>query len=272
MTRRKKTPDPEPEPARFTAGTGPLADDMQASFEQVRAQAQNIRLQKIDEDGAPVGEPVELPDAVVTWMDQTRPEVEHAQFAVNELARLGEEMEVARGPIAYEPGTAVASIEVEQALTPETFALLQEATRVPIPTAVVHVWWPAQVQLPVGVDIDGQSSLYPCKVYATPQGLYVYRQWPVDPEQFRTGARPAFWSSIDYEKTTPPTVGNLTRRAGSIIHTAAGAVTIKKNDSCGCGHPLKRWRPDWARTRISWDDAVKLWTQDRDARSQGGDA
>lgn len=271
MTRRKKTPEPEPDTTELTQVTEhTYPGSAEPSVTIAANQARNLRLQKLDEDGEPVGEPVELPDAVVTWMEQAHPgPIERAQFEA--FARI-DKMEVARGPIAYEPGTAVASIEIEQALTPEAFALLQEATRVPIPTAVVHVWWPAQVQLPAGVDIDGQSSLYPCKVYATPQGLYVYRQRPADPEQFRTGAHPAFWSSIDYEKTTPPTVGNLTRRASNIIHTAAGAVTIKKNDSCGCGHPLKRWRPDWARTRISWDDAVKLWTQDRDARSQGGDA
>lgn len=239
--------------------------------------AQIVRMQKLDADGAPVGQPVEMNDAYVTWAETTREQAELdvalAQTASEELAR----MEVERGPVEYPSVAQGAEFpQVAPVLAGNIqgidIARLTEVIRVPVPTSVAHSWFPAHVQLPAGVDIDGQALLYPCKVYATPQGLYVYREVPSEREAFRSGAQPAFWSPIDYEETPTPTVGTLSR-SGHAIHTAAGVVMVRKENSCGCGHPLKRWRPDWARVRVSWADTATLWRQEKEARDmQGGQA
>lgn len=191
--------------------------------------AKGVRLQKLDEDGAPVGEPQHLGDATVTLET-----LDVEPVTLPELAP-GATIEFATGD-------------------PATVALVQELTRIPIPTAVVGQWFPAYFRPP-----NEPQPWAVCKVFLTPQGIYVYRAAPVESETFTTGATPAWYSTVDFAKTRKPVTGYAAMNAGIPIETAAGRVNVQPYPGCGCGHrKLKNWTPSWSRNRISWDDAVAL--------------
>lgn len=117
---------------------------------------------------------------------------------------------------------------------------------IPRPTAITHRWWPAAVKLP-----DEAAPIRLAKVYATPQGLYVYDQRPEDAD----GLSPRWFAPIDYSKTPRPVTGYVARNAGNQIVTSAGVVTVTPLGGCGCGAgALKHWMPSWARTAIAWED------------------
>lgn len=191
--------------------------------------AKGVRLQKLDEDGAPVGEPQHLGDATVTL------ETEPAEpVTLPELA----------------PGATIEFATDD----PDTVALVQELMRIPLPTAVVAQWFPAYYRPP-----NEPQPWAVCKVFLTPQGLYVYRAAPAESETFTTGATPAWYSTVDFAKTRKPVTGYAAMNAGIPIETAAGRVNVQPYPGCGCGHrKLKNWTPSWSRNRISWDDAVAL--------------
>jgi hypothetical protein len=222
----------DPEPERFTAGTGPLADSMIA--------AHGMRVQKLDEDGAPVGEPQHLGDATVS-LD----------------ARPGDPLDVA-GTFHYLPGAGAPddpAHEMEFSTDdPAAVATVRELTRIPVPTAVIAEWFPSYFR-PPGEDQPWNT----CKAFLTPQGLYVYRTAPAESETFTTGATPAWYSGVDFAKTAKPVTGYAAMNAGIPIETAAGRVNVQPYPGCGCGHrKLKNWTPSWSRNRISWADAVAL--------------
>lgn len=224
------------EPGRFTAGTGPLAEDMQANFEATAVQAQAIRLQKLDGDGEPIGEPVRLEGVTGT-----------VHLEPNDLPEGADFSQVASVPAG--------NIEMEFTTSdPVTVATMRELTRIPIPTAVINQWWPAFVRVP-----GATETWNLCKVFLTPQGLYVYRAKPAEPETYTSGAMPTWYSSVNFEETTKPVSGYAARNAGIPIVTAAGTMTVQPTGGCGCAaRGLKGWRPDWHRNVISWDDGVKL--------------
>lgn len=107
----------------------------------------------------------------------------------------------------------------------------------PVPTAYRWSWWPAMVTLPSG-------TVFPqVKVYATAEGLYVYN---------RTGD-PAYWSPIDYEKTRPPaSTYPASEKLVRIWTPDEELILIQPLQGCGCGNPLKNWRPDWAYRNEAW--------------------
>lgn len=227
------------EPGRFTAGAGPLAEDMKANFEAVATQAQAIRLQKLGADGRPVDEPVFMDgtSASINLESMELPEDAELAAAMNTLQRDG------------------VSVEFE-VTDPATVEAIRQLVRIPIPTAVINQWWPAFVRPP---DEDHAWNL--CKVFLTPQGLYVYRTPPSVPETFASGAMPAWYSTVDFEKTRKPVSGYAARNAGIPIVTAAGTVNVQPTGGCGCAHRgLKRWRPTWSRNVIRWEDGVRLAT------------
>lgn len=210
------------EPERFTAGTGPLAESMIA--------AHGVRAQKIDAEGAPVGEPQHLGDATATL-----------SFEPDDT---GIELP------ALAPG-ATLSFSTDD---PAAVELARELTRIPVPTAVIGQWFPAYFRPP-----NEPQPWNTCKVFLTPQGLYVYRAAPEEPETFTTGATPAWYSTVDFSKTAQPVTGYAALNAGIPIETAAGRANVQPYPGCGCGHrKLKNWTPSWSRNRISWADAVAL--------------
>jgi hypothetical protein len=232
------------EPTRFTAGTGPLADEMQNDFERTALQAKAIRLQKLDAGGAPVGDPVHLDGPATLHLQPTdTPDVAALAADMNRLQQEGVTLEFSTDD-------------------PATVAVVRELTRIPIPTAVINQWWPAFVRVP-----GDDTTWNLCKVFLTPQGLYVYRAKPPEPETFTSGAMPTWYSSVNFEETIKPVSGYAARNAGIPIVTAAGKVTVQPTTGCGCqARGLKGWRPDWLRNVISWEDGVKLAAGSTDGR------
>lgn len=104
------------------------------------------------------------------------------------------------------------------------------------PTAMKAVWFPATVILP-----DTTEQLRVCKVYATDAGLVVYQRTDA-------GITEVFRSPIDYDRTAKP----RHPRNGFEVYTDDGTVRVTANGGCGCGNPLKRWSPDFARKAVRW--------------------
>lgn len=187
--------------------------------------ARGAKLQKLDGDAQPVGDPQPLGEVALSF----EPDDSDIQLP--------------------EPG---ATMEFETS-DPAAVAAVQEATRIPIPTAVVNKWWPAFFRGP-----GTEPPWATCKVFLTPQGLYVYRAVPED-ETFATGALPAWYAPADFAKTAKPVTGYAAMNAGIPIITTAGTVTVQPAPGCGCAAGrLKRWTPSWVRNTISWEDAVAL--------------
>jgi len=113
---------------------------------------------------------------------------------------------------------------------------------VPTPAAYRAAWWPAQIVLP-----DGTTHRI-AKVFATADGLYVYATVPPDP----AGIPPTWYAPIDFDKTAPPRSGYAARQKNIRITTQAGDVVISPLPNCGCGQPLKLWRPSWAHRNEAW--------------------
>jgi len=112
---------------------------------------------------------------------------------------------------------------------------------VPVPTAIKAMWFPATVTLP------GQPARAKAKVYAAVEGLYVYYTVPADGQY----APPEFFSPIDYSQAVKPPTGFVARN-GFVIPTDAGLIGITLDRGCGCGWPLKRWTPEFARRIVRW--------------------
>jgi len=100
---------------------------------------------------------------------------------------------------------------------------------------VLKSWWPASVFLP------GGHSWHRTLVFATNDDLRVYA---------RRG-EPYDWASpIDFETTVEPR--QFRTHVGIDITTLAGLVVVTPTGGCGCGNPLKTWRPDWASNVAAW--------------------
>lgn len=117
---------------------------------------------------------------------------------------------------------------------------------IPVPATYRAEWWPAAVRLP------GQPQPIPvAKVFATRDGLYVYRSVPADQN---TGMPPDFYSPIHYDKTPQPRTGYAAQQAGVQIVTEAGVVIVQALGGCGCSYrALKTWRPAWANRCEAWE-------------------
>jgi hypothetical protein len=172
-----------PPPARKTTRKTPAGS--------TTIEAKGMRLTKLDADGQPTGDTVDIPD-----------------LAADERVRFPDRL----------PG--------------EFF---------PLPTAVGWSVWPADVRLPSGIR-HGVA-----KVFATPQGLYVYAKRDKDPTAL------VFYAPIKYDETPKPEAGYVARDAGNKIVTSQGVVTVVSSTGCGCAFgTLKRFVPPWSRRRISW--------------------
>jgi hypothetical protein len=113
---------------------------------------------------------------------------------------------------------------------------------IPNPTASLFAWWPATVQRPEG------DPIHRARVYVTPEGLYVYTRVPAD------GVTPNHYWPVNWGATAQPVRTTATQMNGFKITTDVGLVTIHAyGQGCGCGHPLKRWSPEFA------GNAVKGW-------------
>ena len=110
---------------------------------------------------------------------------------------------------------------------------------IPTPTAFRMAWYPAAVLTAEG------KQIYLAKVYLTVQGLYVFTA-PNSP--------PAYYTAVDYDKTTKPNSNYAATRKRVAIHTTDGrVVTVTPTGGCGCvNRPLNNWRPDWAQRIEAW--------------------
>lgn len=116
----------------------------------------------------------------------------------------------------------------------------------PTPTAVRHRWWPAEVKLP-----DEPRPRRNLRVFATPEGLYVYSQAAMGSPN---AGRLIWWSPIHYDETPKPVTGYAAQNVADQIHTDAGIVFLKTQGGCGCGFSrLKNWRPEWATRTQAWE-------------------
>lgn len=111
----------------------------------------------------------------------------------------------------------------------------------PEPTAMRAVWFPVTVTFP------GEDTVHRrAKVFATPEGLYVYLAVPTD----RSGKEPDWYSPILPGAAQPPT--GWAARNGFTIQTVHGPVAMTAEGGCGCSHPLKRWNPPYADRNVAW--------------------
>jgi hypothetical protein len=112
------------------------------------------------------------------------------------------------------------------------------------PSVVYHSWWPATVLLPRKEGERRQEMLHTCRVYATDAGLFVYGV------QRRAGVQLLFSSPIDYSTTFKP-VNGLPGYAHD-VHTEAGLIVVTQTGGCGCGNPVKGYKPQFASRVAAW--------------------
>jgi hypothetical protein len=125
---------------------------------------------------------------------------------------------------------------------------LQRAQSAPVPSSYKAEWWPAHVRFP---DLEKPARL--AKVYATPQGLYVYVRCPGQMDR-ATGGTPFWYAPLLYDKTPRPATGYAARNAGIALFTEVGQVTLTVLGSCGCSNgSLRAWRPQWADRNEAWE-------------------
>jgi hypothetical protein len=134
-------------------------------------------------------------------------------------------------------------VEVEQ----QTQSADQPAT--PVPAGITATWFPALVVLP------GERLQLPGKhrVYATPEGLYIYSKVPAEQAQ-NVQATPDWYAPIAYDETDVPPPNYSARAAnGFVIHTERGPVSITVPKGCtSCGvRAIAAWEPVWARTQLT---------------------
>jgi hypothetical protein len=116
-----------------------------------------------------------------------------------------------------------------------------------VPTGVTGTWFPALVVLP-----GAKTALNKARVYATPEGLYVYLSVPQDQAQM-TAPEPFWFAPIAYGETERPPANYSARAAnGFVISTAKGPVTITVPKGCPtCGvRTLAAWSPTWAHSQM----------------------
>jgi hypothetical protein len=119
---------------------------------------------------------------------------------------------------------------------------------IPVPSGVTGEWFPASVRLP-----GTRAVLRMQRVFATPEGLYLYSKVPAVPAQ-SLQAVPNWFSPINYELTAaPPAAQSQASKLGFQIQTEAGAVMIQMVGSCPCGaKSLRDWLPVWGTSRLEW--------------------
>lgn len=119
---------------------------------------------------------------------------------------------------------------------------------IPVPSGVTGEWFPASVRLP-----GTRAVLRMQRVFATPEGLYLYSKVPTVPDQSLAVA-PNWHSPINYELTpVPPAAQSQASKLGFQITTEAGVVTVQMTGACPCGaKALRDWRPVWSTSQLEW--------------------
>lgn len=119
---------------------------------------------------------------------------------------------------------------------------------IPVPSGVTGSWFPALVVLP-----EQRRDLgLKVRVYATPEGLYVYSKVPQDQAQTQEPT-PLWYAPIAYAETPAPPANYSARAAnGFPIVTTKGTVTITVPKGCPvCGvRAMAVWQPVWAHTLV----------------------
>lgn len=119
---------------------------------------------------------------------------------------------------------------------------------IPVPSGITGSWFPALVVLP------GQKHALPSKVrvYATPEGLYVYDRPPQDQAQAQQ-VTPLWYAPIAYDETSQPPANYSARAAnGFEVVTTKGTVVVTVPKGCAtCGlHAMVAWQPVWAHSVV----------------------
>lgn len=117
-------------------------------------------------------------------------------------------------------------------------------TEPPVPESYRWCWWPASVTLPESwTNLGDPTVIETAKVYATAAGLYVYTAPNVL----------AFYAPMDYSNTAQPVgVHPANKRTVRVALPDGEQVVVQPLNSCGCGNPLKAWRPNWAGKIEAW--------------------
>lgn len=158
--------------------------------------------------------------------------------------------------------TAAAQVQVPVSVTGEAAPSLEDVARadleqpgIPVPSGITGSWFPALVVLP------GQRVQLPSKVrvYAAPEGLYIYDRPPQDQAQVQS-VTPLWYAPIAYDETSRPPANYSARAANGFgIATTKGVVTITVPKGCPtCGvRAMAVWQPVWAHAQVegAWKGA-----------------
>jgi hypothetical protein len=141
------------------------------------------------------------------------------------------------------------SPEIQRAIKPA------EAS-IPAPSGITGSWFPALVVLP------GRRHALPSKVrvYAAPEGLYIYDRVPQDQAQAQQ-ATPLWYAPIAYAETTRPPANYSAQAANGFgIVTTEGTVMVTVPKGCPvCGvQAMAVWQPIWAHAQVGadWKDGA----------------
>lgn len=125
-----------------------------------------------------------------------------------------------------------------QVVTPDAVDPVPAVEIIPEPTAIKMVWARAHIMLP------GETQPWrDCKIYACPEGFYVYRTRPAD------DWTPAWWAELPRQDV--PLVGAMARNGINII-TGKGVVILTPSEACMCSAPLRAWKPPFADRMVKW--------------------
>lgn len=144
------------------------------------------------------------------------------------------------------PRSATESMLAEPPLVAEE--KLAEKPAIPVPSGITGAWFPALVVLP-GQRHDLGMKV---RVYATPEGLYVYSKVPQDQAQTQEPT-PLWYAPIAYDETSAPPANYSARAAnGFPIVTTKGTVMITVPKGCpACGvRAMAAWQPVWAHALV----------------------
>jgi hypothetical protein len=123
-------------------------------------------------------------------------------------------------------------------------------TQIERPQRVYAEYWPANVLMPDG------SIRRKVRVYLTDTGAHLFFTKPTDE------LAPGFSAKIDYSSTKPPNLHAfnvgvdivlllpVTNEEGGDL--ASALLVITPLDGCGCGTPLRSWRPSWSHEISPW--------------------
>lgn len=117
---------------------------------------------------------------------------------------------------------------------------LPDPESAPVPAGKLAGWFPAMV------DIPGLDRIHRARVYATPDGLYLWRKAPQDGT-----ATPDVWVPIRWDLTGPMPRDAMSRIQGVYLASEFGIVHVTPSGGCGCGSRLRQWAPPWASTSLA---------------------